>query len=81
MNRLGPKRYYLWALFLPALLTILGGLFTILFGIAKFDPELSMMSSALAATGSSTPVWFVITLQLAFALLLAPFFNMIFALG
>jgi len=81
LNRLGPKRYYLWALLLPALLTILGGLFSVLFGIAELDPELSMMSGALTASGYSMPVWFVITLQLAFALLLAPFINMIFALG
>lgn len=81
LNRLGPKRYYLWALFLPFVLTVVGGLFTILFGIAIFDPELSMMSGALAASGYSMPVWFVITLQLAFALLLGPFINMVFALG
>lgn len=81
LNRLGPKRYYLWALLLPVLLTIVGGLFTILFGIAELDPEFSMMSSALAASGSSMPVWVVIALDLAFALLLAPFINMIFALG
>ena len=81
LNRLGPKRYYLWALLLPVVLTVAGGLFTVVFGIAKLDPELSMMSSALAASGYSMPVWVVITLDLAFALLLAPFINMIFALG
>ena len=81
LNRLGPKRYYLWALLLPVVLTVAGGLFTVVFGIAKLDPELSMMGGALAASGYSMPVWFVITLQLAFALLLAPFINMIFALG
>jgi uncharacterized protein len=81
LNRLGPKRYYLWALFLPFVLTVVGGLFTLLFGIAKLDPDFSMISGALAASGNSIPVWFVLLLDLGFAVLLAPFINMIFALG
>ena len=43
LNRLGPKRLYLWAWFLPAGLSIVGGLFTLLFGLAQFDPQFTMM--------------------------------------
>jgi uncharacterized protein len=81
LNRLGPKRFYLWALFLPALLTIVGGLFTLLFGIAKLDTELSLLTSALVSSGSTIPVGVVIAMDLGFAMLLAPFINMLFALG
>ncbi|MDP1778934.1 MAG: hypothetical protein Q8K73_01535, partial [Anaerolineales bacterium] len=34
LNTLGPKRFYLWAWFLPIVLTIVGGLTTLLFGMA-----------------------------------------------
>jgi membrane protease YdiL (CAAX protease family) len=81
LNRLGPKRFYIWAWFLPLVLAILGGLFTVLFGVAKLDTKFSMISDALAAGGGSMPVWFVILLDVGFAVLLAPFINMVFALG
>jgi membrane protease YdiL (CAAX protease family) len=83
LNRLGPRRFYLWALLLPTALTVLGGLFTLLFGIAKLDTEFTLMRSALSAApgGDAIPVGLVILIQSAFAILLAPFINMIFALG
>jgi membrane protease YdiL (CAAX protease family) len=83
LNRLGPKRFYLWALFLPTLLTILGGLFTLLFGVAKLDMDFTMMRSALSSApgGDAIPVGMVIVIQSAFAILLAPFINVLFALG
>lgn len=83
VNRLGPKRFYLWALFLPTVLTILGGLFTLLFGVAKLDMDFTMMRSALSSApgGSAIPVGVVILIQSAFAILLAPFINVLFAFG
>lgn len=83
LNRLGPKRFYLWALLLPAMLSILGGVFTLLFGMAKLDLEFTMMRAALSAApgGDAIPAWLVILVQSAFAILLAPFINVIFALG
>lgn len=81
LNRLGPKRFYLWAWFLPVLLTIMGGLFTILFGVAKLDTKFTLISDALAASGGVMPLWFVLLLDIGFAVLLAPFINMLFALG
>jgi uncharacterized protein len=83
LNRLGPKRMYLWAWFLPAGLTILGGLFALLFGVAKFDPQFTMMHNALAsAPGAGTiPAGLVVALESLFAITLAPFINVLFALG
>lgn len=83
LNRLGPKRLYLWAWFLPAGLTILGGLFTLLFGIAKPDLEFTMIREAMAsAAGTGTvPAGLIVAIQTAFAITLAPFINVLFALG
>jgi membrane protease YdiL (CAAX protease family) len=83
LNRLGPKRYYLWAWFLPAALSIAGGLFALLFGVAKLDLEFTMMRDALSAApgGATIPPVLVVAIQIAFAILLAPFINVLFALG
>ena len=83
LNRLGPKRYYLWAWFLPTILVVLGGLFTLLFSLANLDLEFTLMRSALSSApgGDAIPVGLVILIQIAFAILLAPFINVIFALG
>jgi hypothetical protein len=48
LNSLGPKRFYLWAWFLPIGLTIIGGLLTLLFGIAKLDLKFSMIRESMA---------------------------------
>lgn len=83
LNTLGPRRFYLWAWFLPTLLVIAGGLLTLLFGIAQFDPTLGLiresMKNAPGAEKVSAAV--VIAAQAAIAILLAPFFNTLFALG
>jgi membrane protease YdiL (CAAX protease family) len=83
LNRLGPKRLYLWAWFLPAGLTILGGLFTLLFGLAKFDPQFTMMHNALASApgAGAVPAGLIVAIESVFAITLAPFINVIFALG
>ena len=83
LNTLGPKRYYLWALFLPPVLSFLGGLFTLLFGIAKLDLNFTLIrdSMASAAGGDAVPAGLVVLIQVLFALTLAPFINVLFALG
>lgn len=83
LNRLGPKRFYVWAWFLPPSLALLGGLFTLLFGLARFDRDFTLIHEAMTATpgGGNMPAGVIAALQLAFAVLLAPFINVLFALG
>lgn len=83
LNRLGPKRLYLWAWFLPAGLSILGGLFTLLFGLAKLDLQFTMIRTAMssAAAGGTVPAGLIVVIQAVFAITLAPFINVIFTLG
>ena len=83
LNTLGPKRFYLWAWFLPVVLTVIGGLFTLLFGIGKLDLNFTMIRTMLesAPGGSEIPVSVVILSQTLLALTLAPFINMLFTMG
>jgi membrane protease YdiL (CAAX protease family) len=83
LNTLGSKRFYLWAWFLPAVLTLIGGAFTLLFGIAKLDLNFTMIRTMLesAPGGSEIPVSVVILSQTILALTLGPFINVLFALG
>jgi len=83
LNTLGSKRFYLWAWFLPVGLTILGGLLTLLFGIAKLDLNFTMIREAMAsaAGGNSVPAELIVAIQILLALTIAPFINVLFALG
>lgn len=83
LNRLGPRRFYLWAWFLFPVLSILGGLFTWLFGIAKLDLEFTAIRTAMAsaAAGGTLPAEWIVVIQIAIAIVAAPFINVIFALG
>lgn len=83
LNTLGPKRFYLWAWSLPIGLTLIGGLITLIFGAAKLDLNFTMIREAMssAASGNSVPAEKVVAIQILFALTLAPFINMLFALG
>jgi membrane protease YdiL (CAAX protease family) len=83
LNTLGNKRFYLWAWLLPIGLSILGGLLTLLFGIAKLDLNFTAIREAMAsaAGGNSVPAELIIVIQVLFAFTLAPFINLIFALG
>ncbi|HEY3311161.1 MAG TPA: CPBP family intramembrane glutamic endopeptidase [Anaerolineales bacterium] len=84
LNTLGPKRFYLWAWFLPPILTLLTLAATIMLGTGQFDPGLTMLNQALsrAPSGNNLPsAGQVAAMQLAFAVLLAPFLNVVFALG
>lgn len=83
LNTLGPKRFYLWAWFLPAVLTIFGSLFTLLFGIAKLDLNFTMIRTAMesAAGGSEVPVGVIILSQVLLGLTLGPLINVLFTMG
>jgi membrane protease YdiL (CAAX protease family) len=83
LNTLGPKRFYLWAWFLPAALTILGGAFTLLFGVAKLDLNFTMIRNALnAAPGEAdVPPMVIVLSQMLLALTLGPLINVLFTMG
>ena len=84
LNTLGPMRYYLAAWFLPPLLTLATLGATLLIRTGTFDSNLTVMREALAKAPAVTglpPVEVLVAVQLAFAILLAPFINVLFALG
>jgi membrane protease YdiL (CAAX protease family) len=57
-------------------------LFTVLFGVAQFDPDLTVIRASMAdapGAGNIDP-WVVALAQTAFALTLAPLINTLFAL-
>lgn len=83
LNTLGPRRFYLWAWLLPIGLTIVGGLFTLLFGMAKLDLKFTMIRTAMesAPGGGEVPAYVVAAIQMLFAVTLAPLLNTLFALG
>jgi membrane protease YdiL (CAAX protease family) len=84
LNTLGPKRFYLWAWILPPVLTLAALGVTLLLRTGEFDATLSLMRAALAqapSTAGLPPVGTLVAIQLAFAVTLAPFINILFALG
>jgi uncharacterized protein len=84
LNTLGPKRFYLAAWFLPPLLTLATLGVTLLLHTGTFDPNFTMMRDALAKAPAGTampPIEIIVFGQLAFGVLLAPFINVLFALG
>ena len=84
LKTLGPRKYYVWAWLLPPVLTLLALAVTILLSTGQFDPDLSMMNQILASAPAGTQLPSAsqaISIQLLFAITLAPFINMLFALG
>lgn len=83
LNTLGPKGFYLWAWFLPLILTILGGALALLFGIAKLDLNFTMIRDAMAsaANGAEVPVGLIVSVQILIAIIAAPFINVLFTMG
>lgn len=83
LNTLGAKRFYLWAWLLPIALTIIGGLVTLLFGMARLDLNFTMIRTAMesAAGGGEAPANIIVASQVLLALTLAPLFNMLFTMG
>ena len=84
LNTLGTRHFYLWAWLLPMVLTLLTLGVTILLRTGEFDPNLSMMRNILDSAPAGTPLpspGQAVAVQLLFAVTLAPFINVIFALG
>ena len=84
LNTLGPKRFYLVAWFLPALIVLATLGVSVLLGTATFDPSLTFVRETLAKAPAGTalpPVEILVLTQTAFALTLAPFINILFAVG
>lgn len=84
LNTLGPKRYYFWAWFLAPLVAALTLAATVLLGTGTFDSSFPMMREALAQspqTQGLPSVEILVAMQLAFAATLAPFINILFAMG
>ncbi len=83
LNTLGAKRFYLWAWLLPIVFVILGGMVTLLLGMAELDLSFSMIREAMQAApgGETVPAGVVVALQVLSAFTLAPVINMLFTLG
>lgn len=83
LGRLGPKRPYLWAWLLFPILSVATGLITLLLGIGKFDPDLTLMNQSLAMLPDAETLSpaIIIAAQVGAAITLAPLVNMLFALG
>ena len=83
LNTLGNKRIYLWAWFLPSALTLLATAFTLMFGIATFDMDFTMIRTAMesAKGGSEIPAEVIVLSQTLLAVTFGPFINMLFTLG
>jgi membrane protease YdiL (CAAX protease family) len=83
LNTLGPKRYYLWAWFLPPVLVILSGLLTVLIRTGQLDTEFTLMQQMMKQAGTQLPVspGILILIQVAQALLLGPLINVVFTMG
>lgn len=84
LNMLGPKRFYLAAWFLPALISIAGIGASILLGTGALDLNFTFMRESLAKVpaGTNLPAVEILVLaQVASALTFAPFINVLFALG
>lgn len=83
LNTLGPKRYYLWAWFLPPVLIILSGLLTILFRFGQLDMAFTFIQQQMEQTNTQlpVPVGTVVAMQIVQALILGPVINLAFAIG
>jgi membrane protease YdiL (CAAX protease family) len=83
LGRLGEKRAYLWAWLLPPALGLVAGIFTVVFGVARPDWNLTLIKESFASVPGGLPVspWVVVAAQIALSLTLAPLFNTIFGMG
>jgi uncharacterized protein len=83
LNKLGPRRFYLWAWLLPLVIVIFTGLLTVLFGVAEFDRNLTVITESMKNAPGANDIspWVVILAQIGIAIFLAPFLNVLFALG
>lgn len=83
LNTLGPKRFYLWAWLLPAVLVILSGLLTLLLGTGQLDTEFTVIQQMMEQAGPQLPIstGLLALIQVLQALILGPLINLVFAMG
>lgn len=84
LDRLGSRRFYLWAWFLPPVLVIAAAGLTILLGGARFDSDFGQLQTAIRASGKPMPPMPIRTLllvQVASAITIGPVINSLFAIG
>jgi membrane protease YdiL (CAAX protease family) len=82
---LRPRRrgwpYWILAWCLPAVMTIVGAAVFFLLFPQYFDPELSMLSAALARSGQNINPWLVVLIQTLSGMLISPLVNGLFTFG
>ncbi len=83
LNRLGPKRYYLWAWLLFPALAILTGILTFIFNVGQLDLEFSIIKQSMTQIpgGDVLSPGLIVIVQILAALTFAQLFNTLFALG
>lgn len=84
LNTLGPKRYYLVAWLLPALLTVATLGVSLLLGTATYDGTFAFVRESLANVPAGTPVpdpQTLVLIQILAAFTIGPVINTFFALG
>jgi len=83
LNTLGPKRFYLWAWFLPPVLILLSGFLTILVGAGELDTGFTFMNQQMEQTSTELPLstGALVAIQILQALILGPLINLLFAMG
>lgn len=84
INRLGKKRYYLWAWFLPPAGTIVALGLTVALGVAHFDPFLTVVRDKMGASAASwslTAIWIGVIGQAVLGMTVFPLINVLFAVG
>ncbi len=83
IKTLGPKRYYLWAWLLFPILSALTGVLTVLFRVAEFDPNLTLIAESLSSSPENIPLapTMIVALQAGAAIIIAPLINVLFAFG
>ncbi len=77
LGRLGPKRFYVWALLLPPVLAVVALGFTLLFGVGTLDTTFSLIREALPGDVGAIPLELIVLGQIASSLLVAPFINVV----
>ena len=83
VDRLGRKRYYLWAWLLPLAGTVASMLLTVAFGVARFDSDFTKLREMAEASGRPLPAApaIIAVAQAALALTFGPLFNVLFTVG
>ncbi len=83
LNRLGKKWIYLAAWFIPPLLAAAAIPLSVLFGLAEYDPEMTLLQQMVAQlpAGSGLTVEILLAIQLVQGLLLGPLINVFATMG